>query len=99
MAGVLIPQNLVTPPLYKASHFVLDGGCDDGIDHAAGWCPSCPQSRDTAPLLGLIFVLDGGCDDGTDHAAGGCARHLPLLHLHGLLHLSHAGWHHPSASR
>ncbi len=37
LAGVLIPQNLVTPPLY------IDGGCDDRVDHAAGLLSSLFQ--------------------------------------------------------
>ncbi len=55
LAKVHIAPNLVTPSPYKPLHFVLDGGCDDGVDHGAGRCPSCSKSHDTAPLIGLIL--------------------------------------------
>jgi hypothetical protein len=43
LSDVLIVPNLAIQPLYKALHFILDGGCDNGIDHATGRCPHLPN--------------------------------------------------------
>jgi hypothetical protein len=74
LAKIHIAPNLLTPSPYKSFHFVLDGGCDDGVDPAADRCAPYSKSRDTVPCVGLILCpIDGCCDDGVDHAAGRCA--------------------------